>query len=273
MSRFLAACLQMTSRENVAENLAACARLAAEARQRGAELAVLPENFAFLGVGERDKLAVAETLDETRPGPILAALRAIARNESLWLVAGGMPERAEHKDKVYNTLIALSPEGRLVARYRKIHLFDVNIPGGAEFQESATVEPGDEPSLLETPWAKVGLSICYDVRFPELYRRLVAAGARLLVVPAAFTQHTGKDHWHVLLRARAIENQCYVLAAGQQGRHHDRRVTYGHSLIVDPWGTVVAEASDRECVVVAEIDLAFQDRIRRELPCLDHRRL
>jgi predicted amidohydrolase len=271
--RFLAACLQLTSKEDVRENLATCARLCAEARQRGAQLVVLPENFAFVGNHEQDKFAVAEEIDPAKPGPIVARLGEIARQEGLWVIAGGMPERSTQEGKVHNTLVALSPEGQVVARYRKVHLFDVDIPGGAQFKESGTVAPGGEGVLLETPWAKIGLSICYDLRFPELYRALTARGARLLVVPAAFTQHTGKDHWHALLRARAIENQAYVLAAGQYGRHSEKRVTYGHSLIVDPWGTVLTEASDREGVVVAEIDLAFQDKVRRELPCLDHRRL
>ena len=183
------------------------------------------------------------------------------------------PERAALPGKVHNTLVALAPDGRLAARYRKIHLFDVDIPGGAQFQESATVAPGGDVVVLDTPVVKVGLSICYDLRFPELYRALERQGARVVVVPAAFTQHTGKDHWHALLRARAIENQVYVLAAGQFGQNADRRVTYGHSMIVDPWGTILAEAPDRECVIVAELDLAYQDKVRRELPCLAHRRL
>jgi nitrilase len=267
---FLAACVQLTSGAEVAKNLDACARLCREARSRGASLAVLPENFAFMGLTEADKFAVAE---EVGQGPISTALKAIAVENRLWVIAGGMPERAPEEGKVWNTLVGVAPDGRIAARYRKIHLFDVDIPGGAQFRESGTVLPGGEPVVLDTPWASVGLSICYDLRFPELYRGLAARGARLLVVPAAFTLHTGKDHWHALLRARAIENQVYVLAAGQFGRHNEKRVTYGHSVIIDPWGTIVAEAPDRECVIVAEVDLAFQDKVRRELPCLTHRRL
>jgi len=167
----------------------------------------------------------------------------------------------------------LSAAGQLVARYRKIHLFDVDIPGGAQFKESGTVAPGAEVVVVDTPVGKVGLSICYDVRFPELYRRLVDGGAQLVVVPAAFTLHTGKDHWAPLLTARAIENQVYVAAPGQVGRSHDTRQCWGKSLIVDPWGAVLACAPDRPSVIVAEVDLGWQDKIRRELPCLGHRKL
>jgi deaminated glutathione amidase len=267
--RFLAACGQMTARGDVAENLATCRRLALEARERGAKLLVLPENFAFMGVGEQEKFAIAERIEDA--GPIVTALGEMAAAGGLWIFAGGMPERSEQADKVYNSCVVVAPDGRVAARYRKIHLFDVRIPGGAEFQESKTVAAGTEPVVVETPWTRVGLSICYDVRFPELYRTLGVLGARVVVVPAAFTLHTGKDHWHALLRARAIENQVYVLAAGQYGRHNEKRVCYGHSLIVDPWGTIVAEAPDREGVIVGEIDPSFQDKVRRELPALDHR--
>ena len=161
----------------------------------------------------------------------------------------------------------------LVERYRKVHLFDIDIPDGAQLTESATVSRSQELKLAHTPMGPVGLSICYDLRFPELYRELTARGARMIVVPSAFTLHTGKDHWHSLLRARAIENQVYVLAAAQWGRHNDKRTSYGHSVIIDPWGTIVAEAPDREAVILADIDGAFQDRVRRQLPCLEHRRL
>jgi predicted amidohydrolase len=269
----LAACVQLTSKNDRAANLTTCARLVADAAARGAKLVLLPENFAFLGSGEAEKLAVAERLDAERPGPILGAVQEMARTNKVWVIGGGMPEAAELAGKVHNTCVAVDPEGRLAAHYRKIHLFDVNIPNGAVFEESKLVAPGHEAVVVETPWARIGLSICYDVRFPELYRTLVDGGARVLVVPAAFTLHTGKDHWHALLRARAIENQCWVLAAAQYGRHDDKRTTYGHSVIIDPWGIVVAEGGDREGVIVGELDLAYQDKIRRELPALTHRRL
>jgi nitrilase len=267
--RFLAACVQLTSGADVAKNLETCRRLVAEAGARGAQLVVLPENFAFVGLGEDEKLAVAERLGA---GPIQTALGEMAAAAGVWLVAGGMPEAVDER-RVHNTCVVHGPDGRQVAVYRKIHLFDVQIPGAAEFRESRTVVPGQDPVVIETPLAPVGLSICYDVRFPELYRELVQRGARVVVVPAAFTMHTGKDHWHTLLRARAIENEVYVVAAAQFGRANEKRICYGHSLIVDPWGTVLADAPDREGIVVAEIDLDLQDKVRRELPCLDHRRI
>jgi deaminated glutathione amidase len=271
---FLAACVQITSRGNVAENLTGCSRWVAEAAARGARMAVLPENFAFMGLAEEEKLAIAEdVLGPGLHGPIVQACLDMARKSKVWLFAGGMPERTADPKKVHNTCLVVSPDGDLVATYRKIHLFDVQIPGGAEFQESRSVVPGIEPVVVETPHGRVGLSICYDVRFPELYRELGKMGAQMLIVPAAFTLHTGKDHWHALLRARAIENQSYVLAAAQYGRANDKRVCYGHSLIIDPWGTVVAEAPDREGIALAEIDLPYQEKVRRELPALLHRRL
>jgi predicted amidohydrolase len=270
---FLAACVQMTSGADLGKNLETIRRLVGEAAGRGAQLVVLPENFAFMGLGEAEKLAVAEPLGA---GPIQTQLADVARSSAVWLVAGGMPERIdgpEGSGTVHNTCLVYDPTGERTAVYRKVHIFDVHIAGAAEFMESRTVAPGTEVVVAETALAKVGLSICYDVRFPELYRELGRRGARIVVVPAAFTLHTGKDHWHALLRARAIENEVYVLAAAQFGRSNEKRVCYGHSVIIDPWGTVVAEAPDRACVVVAEIDLDFQDKVRRELPCLDHRRL
>ncbi len=272
---FLAACVQLTSNANWVNNITTCSRLVAEAAARGAKLVVLPENFAFIGLREEDKLAIAEDIfpGEGLHGPIVQALVEMATAEKVWLVGGGMPERSGEPGRVHNTCVVVSPEGKVAAKYRKIHLFDVQIPGGAEFQESRSVAPGSEPVVVETPRCRLGLSICYDVRFPELYRELGKMGAQVVVVPSAFTMHTGKDHWHALLRARAIENQVYVLAPAQFGRPNDKRVCYGHSLIVDPWGTVVADAPDREGVVLGEIDLAYEDKVRRELPALLHRRV
>jgi predicted amidohydrolase len=169
--------------------------------------------------------------------------------------------------------VVVDDSGKLIGSYRKIHLFDIDIAGGATSRESASVMPGRAPSVVDTPWGKLGLSVCYDLRFPELYRELLRSGARIVVVPAAFTQYTGKDHWHVLLRARAIENQVYVVAPAQFGRHNEKRVTYGHSLIVDPWGTVLCDAPDRPGVAMAELDFELQDRLRRDMPCVSHRRL
>ena len=203
-------------------------------------------------------------------------MRELAQRLSIHLVLGGMPERSPDPARAFNTSVLLLPNGSVGAVYRKIHLFDVHFAAAAtSLRESATVVAGDSAQAIvsESPWGGIGLSVCYDLRFPELYRRLVTLGAKLLVIPAAFTLHTGKDHWHVLLRARAIENQCFVLAPAQQGRHSPSRQTYGHSLIVDPWGTVLADCPDGEGVAMAELDLTSLARIRTELPALEHRRI
>jgi deaminated glutathione amidase len=275
-SPFLVAAAQLTGGDDVEANLANCKQLAVEAASRGAVLLVLPECFAFIGRHEGESLRVAETLDVARPGRILAAVQEIATRHKMWVVAGGMPEKAaagaDGRERVSNSSIAVAPDGRLVAVYRKIHLFDVAIPGRAEHRESASTAAGREVVAVETAVGKLGLTICYDLRFPELYRALaIQHGAEILTVPAAFTAHTGAAHWHVLLRARAIENQCYVVAAGQVGQHNPHRRTFGHSMIIDPWGTVLAELDAGGGLAVAEIDLARLDQVRREMPCRDHR--
>ena len=266
-----AAVVQMTSGPDLHRNLSRAEELVAHAAGRGARLVVLPENFALLAADEDAKLSVAETVPGS--GPILTRMAAAARQHGVALILGGMPERTTDPRKVRNTSVYLDQAGEIVAAYRKIHLFDVSIPDGASYRESESVEPGREVVVVETPWAPIGLSVCYDLRFPELYRAQAASGARILTVPAAFTLHTGRDHWHVLLRARAIENLCFVLAAAQYGRHSEKRVTYGHAMIVNPWGHVLAECGDSEGVAVAELDFAYQDQVRREVPCLGHRRL
>jgi predicted amidohydrolase len=269
----LAGVVQLTSGKDVGANLARCRDLVAIAQKRGADLVVLPENFALLGEDERQKFTVAEAIPGD--GPILTEMRSVARELRVALVLGGMPEKERHAGGalVHNTAVYIDANGELKAIYRKIHLFDVAIPDGATYRESATVKAGSDHVLAATPWGPLGLSICYDLRFPELYRKLAEEGARLLAVPAAFTQHTGRAHWHVLLRARAIENLAYVLAAAQYGRHNDKRVTFGHSCIIDPWGQILAEVGDHEGVAVTEIDFGYQDNLRKQLPALDHRRL
>jgi predicted amidohydrolase len=271
MQTLRAAAVQLTSTADVDGNLASCGRLIREAAGRGARLVGLPENFAFIGE-EQDKLALAESL-EGPPGRILGAMAGAAREANVWLLLGGMAERSDDPKRVHNTCVLLRPDGTVAARYRKVHLFDVSIADGAVFQESSTVKPGADPVVADTPWGGLGLSVCYDLRFPELYRALASRGARVLAVPAAFTLFTGKDHWQVLLRARAIENFCWVVAPAQTGRHNERRQSYGHACIVDPWGAVVADAGDREGLAVADLDFVAQDRIRKEFPSLEHRRL
>jgi predicted amidohydrolase len=265
------AAVQLSSQDDVGANLAECRKRVRQAAEAEAKLVLLPENFAYMGA-DAGKLAGVEALED--PAARLSrALSDMARESAITLVAGGLPEESGHPGRPYNTSAVWDPTGRLVARYRKIHLFDVDLPDGTTLRESSATASGDEPVVVDVEGFRVGLSICYDVRFPELYRRLADLGAEVLLVPAAFTLHTGKDHWHVLLRARAIEAQCFVVAAAQWGKHPQGRVTYGHSLVVDPWGTVVAEASDQVGVVVADLDRGYLARVRAALPSLRHRRL
>jgi predicted amidohydrolase len=269
--RTVVAALQLSSQEGIAENLAACAALVRAAAQRGARIVVLPENFAFMGP-EATRIAAAEPLGAL-DAPIQGTLSALAREHAVHLVAGGMPERSADAKRPFNTLVCFAPNGELSASYRKIHLFDVELADGTSLRESASTTPGTSPVVVAMDGFTVGLSICYDLRFPELYRALVARGAELLLMPAAFTLHTGKDHWHVLLRARAIEAQCYVAAAAQWGKHPLGRTTYGHALIADPWGTVVSEASDGTGFALATIESERLAAVRGSLPSLEHQRI
>ena len=259
----------MCSSDDVAANLAAAGALVGDAARAGAKLVALPENFAFLR-REGAPIPCAQPLG----GEIVETLRKWARAHALWLLGGSFPE-ASVDGRVHNTSVLLTPDGSLAAVYRKIHLFDVDLAaqGGARFQESAHIAPGSEVVLAETPFGGVGLSVCYDLRFPELYRELAARGARWLMVPSAFARETGRDHWEVLLRARAIENQCFVIAPAQWGQHSAERASHGRALIADPWGVLLGVAPDRPAIVLADCDLDQQDRIRAALPALRHRRL
>jgi len=265
---FLAAAVQMTSTGDRDKNLATALRLLGEAADLGARLACLPENFAFMG-REEERIAGAETLE----GPTLSALRELARARRLQILAGSIAERVDAPGKTANTSVLLGEDGAVVAAYRKIHLFDVNIPDGARYAESETVQPGTEAVLAESALGRIGLTVCYDLRFPELYRQLSARGAEILTIPAAFTLYTGKDHWEVLVRARAIENLCYVIAPAQVGRHSANRVTFGNAMVVDPWGVVLARCGDGEGLAVAPVRRDRLEQCRRELPALQHRRL
>ena len=271
------AVIQLSSQDDVNANLARVRELVLEAGRGGAELVALPENFAFMGE-ETKKREIAERIDSDPAGPIASALRNAARDAGVWLVAGGLPERSADADRPYNTSLLFEPGGRLVSQYRKVHLFDVDLPDGTKLLESAATTAGDGPSVHEISGRTgkpvgLGMTICYDLRFPELYRKLGERGVRIVTVPAAFTLTTGKDHWHVLLRARAIENQVFVLAPAQHGKHPRGRQTYGKSLIVDPWGDVLAQCAEGEGLAMARLDFAAQDRVRASLPCLTHRKL
>jgi len=264
----LIAAVQMASGADKAQNLATAERLVRRAAERGAVLVGLPENVAWMGP-EAERTSAAEPLD----GPTLAHFAALARSLGIHLLAGSVLESGAPGGRLHNTSVLFGPAGERLAVYRKMHLFDVEVGDGQTYRESEAVAPGSEVVLAETPLGRIGLSICYDLRFPELYRALSARGAVVLTVPSAFTLATGKDHWEVLLRARAIENQAYVLAPAQGGRHPGDRLTYGHALVADPWGLVVARASEGEGVAVAEMDPSLLDRVRGRLPALKHRRL
>ncbi len=265
---FLAAAAQMTSTADRSRNLETAVRLVEEAADRGAKLVGLPENFGFMGP-EAERIAGAETLD----GATISRLREVARGREIHVLAGSIAERVDEPGKTANTSVLIADDGSIAASYRKIHLFDVSIPDGARYAESVTVVPGRDLVVAETRLGRIGLTVCYDLRFPELYRGLSSRGADLLSIPAAFTLYTGKDHWEVLLRARAIENLAYVLAPAQVGRHSANRVTFGNAMVVDPWGVVLARCPDGEGVCVAPVSAERIAHVRRELPSLDHRRL
>ena len=263
------AAIQMTSGPDVAANLEQVQPLLEDAARRGAQLAVVPENFAFMGLRDADKRAIAEPEGS---GPIQDFLAATARRLRMWIVAGTIPLRAGEDGRVAAASVVYDADGNRVARYDKIHLFDVDIPGRVErYRESAHVAPGSAPVVIDTPVGRLGLSVCYDVRFPELFRLLSAAGAQILTVPSAFTGPTGRAHWETLMCARAIENLCYVVAPAQSGFHPNGRETYGDSMIVDYWGHVVQRLPRGRGCIVAQIDVARQAEVRRNFPALEHR--
>jgi deaminated glutathione amidase len=265
------AAIQMTSGHIVAENLTAAAALLTEAKDAGADIACLPENFCFIGLKDADKLAIAEADGN---GPVQQFLSDTARRLKMWILGGTIVLRGDTPARVANSSLLIDDAGKRVARYDKIHLFDVTIPGRNEqYRESSHVMPGREPVLADTPVGRLGLSVCYDMRFPELYRELVAQGAEWLAMPAAFTVPTGRAHWETLLRARAIENLCYVVAPAQSGMHSSGRETYGDSLIVDYWGQVLSRLAKGTGVITADIDLGKQAESRVRFPALANRQL
>jgi deaminated glutathione amidase len=265
--RIRVACVQLTSRADKAANLETAERLVARAAASGADLVVLPEKWNAIG----DVATLHAAAEPLEGGESVTAMATWARRHGITLVGGSITERREGREKLSNTSLVFAPDGELTAIYRKIHLFDVEV-GGHVYRESDGEEPGEEPVVARGEDWGIGLSVCYDVRFPELYRILALEGAELVTVPAHFTLHTGKDHWHVLLRARAIENQCYVAAAAQLGETLPGRPSYGRSLITDPWGIVLAQAPDEVTVISAELDRARLEDVRARLPSLASRR-
>lgn len=266
----LMAAIQMVSEPGIAANLSMAADLLAEAAGRGAQLAVLPENFALMGRRETDKLAVQEA---PGTGPIQDFLAEQAARHRLWLVGGTIPLRsAGDGQRVRAACLLFDDHGQPVARYDKTHLFDVQTPGSQErYAESATIEPGNRYMVADTPFGRLGLAVCYDLRFPEQFRAMSAQGMEILALPAAFTASTGAAHWETLLRARAIENQCYVIAAAQGGRHANGRETFGDSLLIDPWGLILDRLDWGPGVALARMDRPFLENIRRQFPSLKHR--
>lgn len=263
---FKVSAIQLVSGTSVQANLDKAAELIAQAAAQGARLVVLPEYFCFLGRRDPEKLAFMETPGQ---GPIQSFLSEAARKHGIWLLGGTLPLQSEDPDRIYNAMLVYDPQGTQVARYDKIHLFGFR-KGEEAYDESISIRPGaNGPQVVETPAGRVGLSVCYDLRFPELYRAM--GDVSLIVVPAAFTYTTGSAHWEILLRARAIENQCYVLAAAQGGKHENGRRTWGHSMLIDPWGEVLQCLPEGEGVVLGDIDPARMNDIRLSLPALRHR--
>jgi deaminated glutathione amidase len=267
MKSYLAAAIQMTSLPDLTKNLNQAEELIELAVRRGAELVGLPENFPFIG-DEAVKLAQAETIAIESE----KFLKRMAQRFQITLLGGGFPVPAT-SSRVYNMALLVGPSGEELCRYEKVHLFDVDLPDGNIYHESGTILAGKElPPVYSSPkLGNLALSICYDVRFPEMYRAMTVAGANVIFVPAAFTAFTGKDHWQVLLQARAIENTCYVIAPAQTGLHHSRRQTHGHAMIIDPWGVVLADAGDQPGIAIAAIDPSRLEQVRRQMPCLNHR--
>lgn len=265
------AAVQMASGPNVKANLEEAEKLIKTAVQQDAELVVLPENFAIMGLSEMDKVAIAETAGE---GPIQQFLSQQANKHGIWIVGGTIPLESGVAGKVYSASLLYNDSGEMVARYDKLHLFDVVLEDSNEsYNESETIESGDDIVVVDTPFGKLGMSVCYDLRFPELFRAMADVGMEVCVLPSAFTSLTGRAHWESLLRARAIENLCYMVAPDQGGYHKNGRETYGDSMIVDPWGVVLNRLPHGTGVVVSEIDLEKLRKTRKNFPALQHRRL
>jgi predicted amidohydrolase len=257
---------QMISSDNVMENLHQVEKLCLLAKNSEASLLILPENFAFMGKQETQKLALAEKMGD---GPIQQRISNLASRHKLWVIAGTIPINTDSA-RVSSSSMVFNDDGLCVAHYNKIHLFDVKISDSESYQESQTIEPGNDAVVVDTPVGKIGLSICYDLRFPELYHHLILKGAEILSIPSAFTAITGRAHWEILLCARAIENLAYVLAPNQGGKHANGRSTYGHSMIVEPWGKVVIEKQTGAGIIAADVDLARLRRLRKDFPCNEH---
>lgn len=264
------AAIQMASSPNISSNLLEAEKLIAEAAKAGAELVALPENFALMGDHELDKIKAKE-IDGT--GQIQSFLATVAKKYAVWVIGGTIPIAGDDSNKVRAACLVYNDKGERIARYDKMHLFDVNVPGTSEvYRESDSIEPGFELLVLDTPFGKLGIAVCYDLRFPEFFRKMSKQGVEILVIPSAFTSETGAAHWELLLRARAVENLCYVIAPNQGGFHVNGRKTFGHSMIIDPWGVVLDCYKTGSGFVSADIDLERLEKVRAAFPVLTHRR-
>lgn len=262
----VAAVAQMTSRASVKDNLKQVERFFAVAQQQEANMLLLPENFAFMGMQDTDKLLISEPY---REGEIQQTISALAKKYQMWVLAGTMPLKGLN-GLVRSSSLVFDDKGLCAARYDKIHLFDVQVSEHERHQESSTIERGSDIVVVDTPLGRMGLTVCYDLRFPELFRQLVMRGAELFAIPSAFTAVTGIVHWEILLRSRAIENLCYVLAPNQGGQHENGRQTYGHSMIVEPWGSIIAQQTQGSGIITAKIDLEYVQELRRRFPTNNH---
>jgi predicted amidohydrolase len=266
--KFRAACIQLRCGDDIAENTRSASNLIRQAQRAGAQFVATPENTSFMAADAGAKLELARN---EKDDLALAAFSTVAEELRLWLLIGSLAIKVSD-DKTANRSYLIGPDGRIAARYDKIHLFDVNLPDGESYRESNTVAPGAQSVTADLPWGRIGLSVCYDLRFPHFYRTLAKSGAEFFSIPSAFTETTGKAHWHVLLRARAIENGCFVIAPAQGGRHANGRSTYGHSMIVGPWGDILAETGTEPGFITADIDLAEVAAVRTRVPSLQHDR-
>ena len=272
-SSFKAACVQISSQLDMDANLEAASALVRDAADNGAQMVLLPENVSLMGTNREQALAMAMPEARHKALPVFTEL---AREKGVWLMVGSLSvrldEAAAAEDMLANRSLLISDQGEVMVRYDKIHMFDVNIEGGESHRESETYRPGAQAVVAATPWGGLGMTICYDLRFPYLYRSLAQAGAHFMSVPSAFTRVSGRAHWHVLLRARAVETGCYIFAPAQCGDHANDRQTYGHSLIIDPWGKILAEAGESPCVIAADIDPSRVAAVRAMIPSLKHDR-
>jgi deaminated glutathione amidase len=266
------ATIQMVSTANVDENLASAAMLIKQAAKQDCEFALLPEYFPIISDNEEDKLLHRETFGS---GPIQNFLAEQAIDHGIWLMGGTIPLETGESNRVYNSCLLYSPDGKVVARYEKMHLFDVQVDNNdnESYNESHTISPGNKVVVAQTPFAPIGMSVCYDLRFPELYRSMLDQDITLITVPSAFTFATGKRHWEILLKARAVENLCYVIAANQGGQNTSRRTTWGHSMIIGPWGDILAEVKQGPGIAVADLDFNYLEGLRKTFPALTHRKL